>query len=184
MTRNQTHNMVIDASIARSAGDKNKAPLSTHCREFLETFMQTDKKIIMSKEIFREWKKHESGFSKKWRATMVAKKRMLKIDDVKFEAIRSRVEVFTNDEHIKKAVIKDLHLVEAALNSDKMIASCDNKMRRYLVELSFNCEYVHEIIWVDPSNENEEVIEWLYSGCRKDNFRKIGYLSSNEAASS
>lgn len=174
--------VVIDASVARASGTKEEVPSSTLCRQFLEEFRRTDNKLLMTSEIYKEWNKHESSYARTWRSNMIATKRMEVISDTKHLIIREAVETYIDSDKIKKEVIKDLHLVEAAVASDNYVISNDNKIRTYLIDLACSCLHLRELIWVNPTNENEDGLFWLKNGCARDTFRKIGYSSDNEAA--
>lgn len=184
MKKRNSLKVVIDASVARASGT-SVAPDSTNCRQFLEHFMTSDNKLIMTKEISREWSKHQSKFAYTWRSRMVGKKKVEFIKDIENEKIRGGLEVCSILSETKKsAVIKDLHLVEAAVQTDNLIVSNDDKMRANTVVLAHSCSEIHDIMWVNPTNENEKAIDWLIGGCYKEEFRTIGFLSNNEAASS
>lgn len=175
--------IVIDASVARASGTNDTVPSSTSSRQFLEEFRKTDNKILMTPEIFREWKKHRSKYAEMWRASMVASKKMEIISSVdENKEIRGAIESIHSPK-IKREILKDVHLVEAAFIGDNYIVSNDNKVRGYLINLASNCSCIREITWMNPTNSNEEPIEWLKNGCKRDSFRKLGYSSEAEVAS-
>lgn len=179
MSRQKLH-IVIDASVARSAGETIH-PVSKSCRDFLESFRLSSNILVMSKSIFSEWKKHQSHFSMTWRSKIIASKRLKVIEDIEYESIRNNIEKLTNNK-VKTAILKDIHLVEAALQTDEIIISCDNKMRVLLCGLTHNCKIIREVIWVNPVNENETAIEWIQSGCKKETERKLIHFISPAAA--
>jgi hypothetical protein len=172
-------NIVIDASVARSAGETTH-PVSKSCRGFLEEFRLSNNKLVMSKTIFSEWKKHQSRFSLTWRASIVASKRMVLVDDAENVKIRTDVERFVLNDKAKTAVLKDIHLVEAAIQADEIVISCDNKMRELLCTLSGQSTEIKDIVWVNPVNDYESASDWLQKGCERDDVRKLVHFSSGK----
>jgi hypothetical protein len=76
MVAKNSQRLVIDASVARSAGDKDATyPQSVHCREFLLAVLDICHQIVMTPAIKAEWDKHQSKFALMWRRQMVAKKK-------------------------------------------------------------------------------------------------------------
>jgi len=69
--------LVIDASVARAAGTENAtSPTAQACCAFLKAVLEICHRMVMTPEIKKEWDKHESRFAKKWRSTMIAKKKL------------------------------------------------------------------------------------------------------------
>lgn len=78
------------------------------------------------------------------------------------------------DRHILALITKDLLLINAALTTDKRIASLDDQVRRHI---STHCDKVPElktICWVNPSVQEETVCDWLESGAPNDRSRTLG----------
>jgi len=64
---------------------------------------------------------------------------------------------------------KDLHLVEAALATDKIVISLDDRAR---TELSVPSAV--EVMWVHPVDEGGRVIYWLNKGAEPVDEWKLG----------
>lgn len=175
--------VVVDASVARAAGETIH-PTSKSCRDFMIEFRNTKNKIVMSNKIFEEWKKHQSRFALQWRANLIASKRWIKVDDVEIEAIRECLELKAPSQKAKNEILKDLHLVEAAIQTDKLIVSCDNKMRVLLSKLTNDSKELNDIVWVNPVNDNENAVEWVKQGCANEAERQLVNFSSSQVASS
>lgn len=100
--------MVIDASVARSAGPETATfPVSKRCRDFLKTTLAVCHRCIFTPAISEEWKKHQSGFARTWRTAMVARKKLLFADVPEDEALRARVESIARTERAREAMLKD-----------------------------------------------------------------------------
>ena len=99
--------MVVDASVVSAAG-QTLFPASFRSREFLAEVLKISHRIVMTRELTGEWDRHESLFAARWRAEMRSRKKIVDVQGVENEDIRSQVQM-------SNAVLKALHLVEAAL---------------------------------------------------------------------
>ena len=88
----QSKRIVIDASIARSAGGEDvKKPMSSDCRKFLMAILNICHHIVLTKDISKEWNKHQSNFTRKWRKSMAARKKIFKIEKTKNQPLRDKI---------------------------------------------------------------------------------------------
>src|SRR5262249_5403641 len=106
--------LVIDASIA--------GPGSQLCRDFLHSVLSSEYHIVLTGELTLEWKRHETKYSRTWRKSMTAQRRVVWLQDAPNLTLRKQMS--TPD------MLKDAHLLEAALTTDKRIASNDERARR------------------------------------------------------
>ncbi len=120
--------IVIDASIARSAGE-TQHPTSRMCREFLEAVLLICHRMAANPEILAEWDRHQSRFSRRWRLAMVRKGKFVALprgtDKELWAAFGDSELSATNYSNLHK----DLHLIEAALRADRRVASLDDAVR-------------------------------------------------------
>ena len=77
MAKIASRRLVIDASVARAAGDTSMHPTSRSCRDFLLAILEICHRFVMTQSIKEEWDKHQSGFARKWRVSMVARKKLV-----------------------------------------------------------------------------------------------------------
>lgn len=167
--------LVIDASIARSAGESSH-PTSSNCRTFLEAVMQEKYMLVMTKEIKQEWDKHQSRFARTWLLSMIAKKQFTPISHPgDYANLWATLDEFYQDKQ-RREVIKDIHLLEAALESDRCIFSLDDKMRSLLKQAVVCCPELVAIIWANPDRDDENIIVWLQSGVPDPQLRCLQVL--------
>ena len=76
MAKVRSRVLVIDASIARAAGEVSMHPTSRDCREFLQAVLRLAHRMAMTARIQEEWNKHQSNFARRWRTAMVARRRI------------------------------------------------------------------------------------------------------------
>lgn len=165
-------NIVIDASIARSCGAEGSTyPTSKNCRDFLNTIYEKSHKQVISPEILAEWKKHRSQYAQKWQVKMYSKKLVHIITDTNMLGFEDRIKEFANPPLSLNAMLKDCLLVKAAINTDKIVASLDEKSRKPFSSTSQFVSELKKITWVNPNVTSENVIQWLNNGAKNENKR-------------
>lgn len=167
--------LVIDASIARSSGDMGAVhPTATITRDFLQAVLYLCHSAVMTPAIREEWDKHQSNFARKWRRAMVARKRLISLSPAERDDLRQKV----NEEDIsnaqKKAMIKDFHLIEAAIVSDRQIFALDDTARSLFCDASQNIPEIKNILWVNPSSDSINTMDWLKGGATQVQW-ELGY---------
>ncbi len=121
--------IVIDASIARSAGPENAThPTSKSCRDFLLSVLEVCHRAAFSKELKEGWRKHQSSFARQWMTSMFARKKIDSIESEPDDKLRSLIQKI-GKENDRNAMLKDVHLVEAASSADGIVASLDERVR-------------------------------------------------------
>jgi hypothetical protein len=71
------------------------------------------------------------------------------------------------------AMMKDVHLLEAALATDKRIVSRDDTARN-----SFRgIRDVRLVVWVNPYRPEERAVEWLSRVARMESYRQLGHAT-------
>ncbi|MFM2432596.1 MAG: hypothetical protein RLZZ511_3810 [Cyanobacteriota bacterium] len=172
--------LVIDASIARSCGDENAIyPTSVRCRDFLMAVQEYQHKIVMTKEIKTEWDKHQSRFARQWLRQMIARKHLNPLPDLPIDSeLWTPIEAMAQSDSERSAMTKDILLLEAALASDRSIASLDeNTARKYFTQAAKSIPKLQSIIWVNPDKPEEAAIDWLRAGAPAESQRMLGNAS-------
>jgi len=175
MPKKKPGRIVIDACIARSAGGKEaKKGHSVPCTNFLSKVLEICYMVIFSRELFDEWKEHQSKFSRRWLVTMFSRKKVNILKDSEDQSLRGRIR---SECEIKKrsweAVLKDIHLIEAAIITDKIIASIDDRARDHFKIISPGFGELRLIYRINPANTDEDVVSWLESGLEPDTNRLL-----------
>jgi hypothetical protein len=152
--------LVIDASVASAAGFTMK-PTSRRCREFLQAVLRISHRVAMTPLLRAEWNSHQSLFAARWLAEMTSKAKVVAIADVLNQELRAEAPAASAQ--------KDLHLIEAALATDKIVISLDDRARTELSVLA-----AAEVMWVHPVDEGGHVIYWLNKGAEPVDAWKLG----------
>ncbi len=71
-------------------------------------------------------------------------------------------------------MLKDIHLLETALITDKTIISLDETVRKIFAKASDQVGEIRSIIWVNPEKtDTEDPIEWLKTGAPSETQRQL-----------
>ena len=168
--------LIIDASIARAAGREEAIhPTSKPCCEFLTTVLKVCHRIVITSDILQEWKKHQSRFASTWLSQMYGRK---KVDDevgvTTDNELRSKIKRQGDSEKDRAAMLKDIHLIEAAQATDQTVISLDETVRKLFNASAKHIGVFKNIIWVNPDKIDEQPFLWLKNGAKPEKKRLLG----------
>jgi len=149
-------------------------PLSKQCRDFLQATLSSGHRVVLSPPVNAEWKKHESGFARKWRVAMFARKKVLLDDVAEDQALRDAIERSAKGERDRVAMIKDAHLVEVARVTDRTVVSLDDTVRRLFSAASKSVRSLRTVVWANPRHQAEDCSAWLADGALPEGHRQLG----------
>lgn len=176
MPHKLSRKIVVDASVARASGGEDATyPLSKDCRDFLKMIRVICHQVVMSPDIATEWRKHESRWARTWRASMVARKKMHMVRPPNDLDLREHLHNLPVNQKQGDAMIKDCHLVEAAMASDHCIASLDEAARSLFAMASHTTPQLMNIVWINPGDINEDPLSWLERGAPPEKSRQLGF---------
>ncbi len=149
--------LVIDADVVQSAGETDH-PVSSACRKFLEAVLDVGHHVVMTDAINKEWHSHISKYSRKWRRRMWGSRRVVRIDGERDDHLRKRIDkAVTQDK--KEIVVKDIHLIEAAIATDWLVTSQDERARGTFGNAADAVRELRQIVWVNPTRDDEKSID-------------------------
>ncbi len=154
--------LVIDASVAHPAGIQH--PTSRLCSSFLISVRGVCHRMAWSQAIKAEWDKHQSPFAAQWLESMMKFKKLRAVKDEPVVELREAIERHASDPHVAPIMLKDVHLIEAALATDGRVASLDENARGHFGQLAATLHLLRRIIWVNPAVVEEKAIDWLEKG--------------------
>ena len=176
MGRKDTTRLVIDTDVAHGAGNEDCVhPTGQRCRDFLIAVLKNDLRLIMTPEIWEEWGKHESNFARKWRRWMIGRKQYFYIKPTSDQALLDRLESDGVTKNQMAAMNKDWPFVEAALETDRTVASKESIARELFTKACGRVAELRTIVWVNPDQPEEEPIARLERGAPPDEHRKLGW---------
>ena len=171
-----TRVLVIDASVVQAAGGEQ----TTHqrgklCRDFLRDALSICHRATMTPELGEEWKTHRSPFARKWLCSMFAHKKVVGIPGESNESLRDDIARAINTAKKREAAEKDMHLIEAALATEQVIISLDEKARDLFSAASRRVRPLRKITWANPEKQEENVAKWLRAGAGSEEDRMLGF---------
>ena len=185
MTEKISKRLVIDASVARSAGQEDATyPRSVRCRDFLQAVLEISHRVVMTQDIKKEWDKHQSKSARKWLRQMVAKKKLYVCNITFDDELWSEIEKWAKTDKDREAMVKDLLLIEAAIATDKIVISLDERVRELFVKAAADIERLKQVAWVNPDVENREeegAIAWLKNGAEVESKYLLGWQDESES---
>lgn len=172
MARQHARRLVIDADVGGSASE-SEHPVSRACRLFLEAVRKVGHHVVMTTAIRDEWRRHQSRFSQKWLVQMIGGRSVHWCDAGRDDRLRNRIAAVVAVNR-QPAAAKDAHLVEAALSTDRLVASRDERARGIFRDASGNVRELKPIVWVNPTLPAESPVRWLERGARSEARRRLG----------
>src|SRR4051812_31115831 len=129
----------------------------------------------MTAPIQEEWNKHQSRFARRWRLSMMARRKVKIVEIEVHSFLERRFPKVAASPFILAIMEKDRRLVEAALLSDQRIASLDETVRKHFRDHGERLPELRKICWVNPDNVDDDVCDWLKNGAPAERSRMLGY---------
>ncbi len=158
MKAKQSKLLVVDASVARSAGE-TEHPVSACCRESLLAILSICHRVVLTEAIRQEWHRHASKFTRKWLVSMYAKKKVPSCKEVQLNCVNNACEGLSSGE--QEALRKDLCLIEAACAADGIIVTRDDVIQRIWEKCRRQLGVPKPIRWINPVTDGVQALEQL-----------------------
>ncbi|EMP1653193.1 MULTISPECIES: hypothetical protein [Acinetobacter calcoaceticus/baumannii complex] len=147
--------LIIDADIMRSAGT-SEHPVSSTSRNLLIKIKDEGLVAVYCPTLMQEWKKHRSNYARQWIVAMVSRKKLALVN-VNIEA-KLFLESLA-DSKAKDIALKDAHLVDLAIATDKIIFSNDLNAKDAFSKLLDNRDNFNNIYWLSPKIDMDIILE-------------------------
>jgi hypothetical protein len=110
---------------------------------------------------------------------MVARKKFLKVEIPQNQLLRNEIEQVALSHKQVEALYKDIHLIDAAVQLDNIVISCDQYLRDILEQVSGEVTVMKDVMYANPVSQTQEIIVWLQEGAGSEKkwckVFKIGY---------
>jgi len=106
---------------------------------------------------------------------MVARRKIEFVEAPPERSLESRNTRAVIDASVAAIIEKDRRLIEAALVTEKRVASLDDQVRWHIQAYRDTLREVRGICWINPSDPGQGAVTWLNAGAPSDAFRKLGY---------
>lgn len=158
MKAKQSRLLVVDASVARSAGE-TEHPVSSCCRETLLSIREICHRLIMTEAIQVEWHRHASNFTRKWLASMYAKKKVHRCEGISLSHVDEACTELSPSE--QDGLRKDLCLVEGAYAGDGIVVTRDDAIVGIWRKCHHRFGLTPQIRWINPQTDGIQALERL-----------------------
>ncbi|MDE2992928.1 MAG: hypothetical protein OXU67_03510 [Chloroflexota bacterium] len=110
---------------------------------------------------------------------MYARRKVHYVEIIEDNALREKVLQTSNSADERQELLDDLLLIEAALTTDRTVASLDERVRELFRQAANRVGELRRIVWVNPEREPEreedDPILWLKRGAPADPNLVLGY---------
>lgn len=160
MAKRNNRKIVVDASVARSAG-ASKDQFSINCREVLDTLLRSRHLMTMSPVLYQEWNLHAGHIAQEWLGSMQSRGLIYFLQECTCREIRAACNMCAMSDKNKVAWKKDFHLICAAHVTDKAIISLDDEARDIFAMIADSSSEVSSIEWMNPYSEFSVIAAWV-----------------------
>ena len=160
----ESRRIVVDTDVASSAS-LTDYPRSAACRRVLETILTVCHKVVLTPAQDAEWRNHRSRYTLGWLRQMAARGKWYRLPVEPNTGLVNRVDALPDDGTVDRVqMLKDVHLVEAAMATDGLVLSMDDKMYRRLNRHYTAIGLNKNVAWMNPEAPNEACCRWLERG--------------------
>ena len=123
-------------------------------------------RFVATPSIQAEWKTHASGFATRWLASMFARRLVEKLeDDPVVPTLRQAISQMAGRSpqfrRCSDIAAKDIHLVEAALATDRIVISRDIEALRCLRLSERVKRRTGAVVWICPVTNTQPLMAWF-----------------------
>ena len=184
--------LVIDASVLCASGALVRPPdaLLTSddltpqlCRQVLTGVRKLRYRVVTTALILREWERcrpkkgrlRRQKFASDWLALVGARGAFYVLDVPPDEELRRRIDELDVEEGIRQILRDDIHLIEAALATDRIVISRDAQAWKHFNDAAYRIEVLRSVAWVDPCKAEADCIIWLKNGAKLQEELLLGF---------
>ena len=132
----------------------------------------------MTQDIEREWDASNADYATRWRSAMVSIGKVYFSRAVADDQLQARIRSSVKGASEQREMLKDVHLIEAAADTDRRVISCDETARRLYRRVVPRVDDLREVVWVNPAKTEETPVPWLERGAPAEPARLLGYALS------
>ena len=172
--------LIVDANVARSCGESGH-PRAKACREVLRTILRVCHRVALNSELkdeLEQFRIQRQQYFQTWRTAMQSRGKIEMLGPTEDAVLRQQIRrtriPLKNPQSKINRMIKDLHLIEAALASDGIVLSLDETARKDFNETARSVESLRRIVWVNPEQAPQEAISWLRNGAPDQAEHRLG----------
>ena len=155
--------LIIDTDVLGGAGESGHLH-AQKLWDFLRLVLDICHRAGVTAALEVEWRAHASKYAVTWQAAM-AKRGKRSLLHRSAARLRKRTLAAAGDPAVRAIMEKDWHLVEGALEADKVIVSCERQARLHFARAAATVADLRGLTWVDLNRcDPDEVKQWLHAG--------------------
>ncbi len=152
--------LVIDACVARSASISND--LQAKCsREVLQIVLDQKHWAVFSQPLREEWERHQSRLSLIFLSRVISSRRYIEVKHQPNRGLMVEIRGTLMSPKVLAIVEKDVHLVDAACHTGKIIVTFDRGSFKHLRAMTPAVPRLRPLIVANPEAAHEPVLQWL-----------------------
>lgn len=163
MTIPSKKTVVVDADVL--SGASTVASSNSHgarCRRILNLLHDVCHSVIVSNE--KEWNLTSSAHAVFWKAAMTLKGKVDKETVPQQTSLRMAVTSEIKQKSYFDAMMKDIHLIEAAAFRGGVIFSNNKKDRKKFMESQSIHAHIPSVVWIAPDEITGDIEQWIRDG--------------------
>lgn len=165
--------LVIDSDVlATATGNEN--PRSKICLETMMTVQQMRHRVLRTPTIATEWNNRLPKFAALWLKQMKSRGLLEDLAEEPDCGIAGALEKLGVAADILTIMLKDKHLLEAALIADRTVLSMDETAYYHFYDAAKSVSQIRPIMWANPERAADACVAWLMAGARPDIARRVG----------
>ena len=165
--------LVIDSDVVATATG-NENPRSMSCLLTLNTVLQVGHKVLLTPAIATEWNNRFPKFAGRWLVQMKSRGSLVEVDDEPDTGIAGALRKLPVHPDILAIMLKDKHLLEAALLAHQTVLSMDETAYYHFYAAANAISQIRPVMWTNPERAVDDCVTWLISGARPETNRRIG----------
>jgi hypothetical protein len=157
-----TQYIIVDTSVARACGSETSTDATAAgCRDALKSIEKADISVVICPPLLKEWKSAKATrYARQWLTDMVSRARFVAVEPEQHSELRRQVRTLSGPD--QAAAMKDLFLMESALECGQRVLSRDDAMRRIMSAIARDLDEVAGVHWVNPGHAGASA--WLDEG--------------------
>jgi hypothetical protein len=152
----------------RAAGGEGATdPAPANARDALKTILSICHRVCDSPDLREERKRHQSRFAKLWFTQMHARRKVVLCEPPSCSEILADIRSFHGiTESDISAIEKDIHLIAAALVTDRAVLSWDSRVAVAIRKVcadkaTVTSNSISHVLWIDPIADRDALHAWL-----------------------
>lgn len=155
--------LVVDANLIQAASNSGN-PFAFACLRILNRILNICHAAALNDVLRDEWDRHASVASRTWIGIMEKRGKLIERTPRR-HSLRDGLHSHFDSEQHREEVLKDLHLIELALDADRVVLSLERRCKDLLEQ---HTGLLSELLWHNPVQDVEATIRWLEAGAQWD----------------